>query len=737
MAKNPFKQNQDYTPDIRRNTFDLSCTNNLTFNMGQLIPVFAKEVLPTDHVRIDPQFALRFMPLVFPVQTKMRAYLHLYYCRNRAVWPNFCDRIYGNTTQQEHPTPFIIQSPKNDDMFRTGGLADYLGIPTTVHGTVRGADLGVTYGGKFCRFYYDRRTYSATGIPSSTRNVIPFPQDYESMKALLTQVPSDYANSVGPLIPDGDWPYSRAGYSVMDFAIKAASADSGQYQFYLDFDESIYNLSGNDAYFVVYDGSQLDSNTDGPCPFYSLISAESESFRDSSGKVVRRFSCIISPSELPQVQETGEDFTKGDVIISFICCVNSLRDASQNIPSGLIRPYDSKFTDAVDLGIRPFDSEHPLNALLFRHYESIYNSYYRDTRNNPFYLNGKPQYNRFVTNDGDGQDDTPYRIYNRNWELDQFTSCTQTPQFGDAPLVGIQNVTKVTVTDPTTNSDLTFEALSDENGKVNGINVSDSVNPAVTRALVDYASSGISINDFRLVNSLQRFLETQIRRGMRYREQSKATWNVDIKFDSLNMPEFIGGVSADVDINTVSCTSPSDSSPLGAYAAQATAFGASGNKISKFCDEHGYIIGILSVIPVPAYSQVLPKHFMKHDTLDWYNPAFANIGNQPVSYHELCPIQCKAVGASMEKTFGYNRPWYDYIRSFDEVHGLFRTNLQNFVLHRTFSSIPELGPDFTVCQHTQLNNPFVTDIGDKILGSIHFGCEISRGIPSISVPSIS
>lgn len=57
-----------------------------------------------------------------------------------------------------------------------------------------------------------------------------------------------------------------------------------------------------------------------------------------------------------------------------------------------------------------FGADNPVNALPFRCYESIYNSFYRDNRNNPFMIDGVEEFNKYVTNDGDGLDNTDYHI---------------------------------------------------------------------------------------------------------------------------------------------------------------------------------------------------------------------------------------------------------------------------------------------------------------------------------------
>ena len=125
-----FTQKSHQHEPVKRNTFDLSFNNNLTMDIGKLYPVFCKEVLPTDSFRIKPSFGLRLDPTVFPLQSKMRADLHFFYVRNRNLWENWQDYITAQLADG-HPFPYLDQPV---DFFKTGSLADYLGIPTTIVG---------------------------------------------------------------------------------------------------------------------------------------------------------------------------------------------------------------------------------------------------------------------------------------------------------------------------------------------------------------------------------------------------------------------------------------------------------------------------------------------------------------------------------------------------------------------------------------------------------------------------
>lgn len=166
--------------------------------------------------------------------------------------------------------------------------------------------------------------------------------------------------------------------------------------------------------------------------------------------------------------------------------------------------------------------------------------------------------------------------------------------------------------------------------------------------------------------------------------------------------------------------------------------GETDSDISCFCDEESIVIGLLSVVPMPVYTQVLPKHFLYRERLDSFNPEFDQIGYQPIKMSELCPVQQYLVNpAGLEKVFGYQRPWYEYVQKLDTAHGLFRTQLRNFLMNRVFSQPPVLGVDFTTVDASQVNDVFsVTETTDKILGQIHFDITAKLPISRVVVPKL-
>ena len=129
MAQNVFDATFDANNRIDVNSFDWSHVNNLTTDFGRITPVFCELVPAKGSLRINPEFGLELMPMVFPVQTRMFARLNFFKVTLRSMWEDYSDFISNFRDDLEEP--YIkcseISFPK---MFTTGSLGDYLGVPT-------------------------------------------------------------------------------------------------------------------------------------------------------------------------------------------------------------------------------------------------------------------------------------------------------------------------------------------------------------------------------------------------------------------------------------------------------------------------------------------------------------------------------------------------------------------------------------------------------------------------------
>ncbi|UPW41283.1 major capsid protein [Sigmofec virus UA08Rod_4411] len=756
--KNIFSQTKDYVKPPKRNVFDLSFSSNLTMNFGTLYPVFCKPVLPGDSFSIDPTFALRFLPTAFPVQTKINANLHFFYVRNRNLWDGW-QKFIGNT-DSTRVMPYIDASTS---FFSTCSLADYLGVPTTLVGNYSRLQSDSI------KDYMFVETPTSIPHPYSSINDWSIDIDYSELfggnplSSMLSRVynPSTSSCTIISGRPIEGYISSPIVANVTDLStfgnfssttkVIISKVVNGQSLpvVVIDLDASYVPdkltfslwLGPHTNYYFVDDLGVTPRNFD------SLGEALSEINSRLNGSFTLSFyqNKNITSSGLSWMYQLNAGVSGTiDVSVSYGSVVRDL---------SAVQSDDNPFIASNSDSIR-------LNALPFRAYESIYNAFYRNEQNDPLILNGKPEYDKYVPNTDDGSDSYPYKLYRRNWELDFMTSAVQSPQQGIAPLVGVSSSGDFTFVHKDSNGNIGYFSakanLSPDGESITSVSLSDKVEldglpttPYVAHIpddvkrgtvynLKQMALAGISINDFRNVNALQRWLETNIRRGYKYRDQIKSHFGVDIDFKTLDMPEFIGGISEPVFSSQVNQTTETETDPLGSYAGQLSLIAKSNHAIRHYCDEHGYIIGIMSIVPVPNYSQVLPKDYIKSNYLDYYYPEFGHIGMQPIDYREVCPLQAYAVDpSSLSDTFGYQRAWYDYIASLDEVHGLFRTNLRNFVLNRQFDTFPRLNKDFLQVDPNQLNDIFtVQDVSDKILGQIYFNVVAKRPIPKFSIPRL-
>ena len=140
-------------------------------------------------------------------------------------------------------------------------------------------------------------------------------------------------------------------------------------------------------------------------------------------------------------------------------------------------------------------------------------------------------------------------------------------------------------------------------------------------------------------------------------------------------------IKAPVIISEVLQTSSSDGvTPQGTMAGHGIS-ASTGKNISYFCEEHGYIIGIMSIMPKTAYQQGIPKHFLRKSHLDYAWPTFAHIGEQEVLNKELYndPADNKN-----DEVFGYVPRYSEYRYQPSRVAGDFAGTLNFWHLGRIF-----------------------------------------------------
>lgn len=800
-----FARTNEVNNHPKRNTFPLSFQNNLSGKFGVLYPCLVQDVIPGFTFKAKPTFALEFMPTSFPVQTRMRARMHFFYVRNRNLWKDFAD-FYGKTKEGLVP-PYLMFSEGSsfNSMAKTGSLGDYLGLPTTFAGSFGDAGYrytaqkGVTYFESLRGISSSNDTVLLNGVLEE--NVLP---EFEPRDLIISNdlafISYGYATSdtlrtlcVNALTFQYNKLYNDPAFTTGGLAdlVDAFTAHVGQAAVCLQISGIINEGTDREkrVRFYMYPNTPNGDDTNFSwIPISNTVlsniltsaHADFSSINDGKFSVTYTFKTNLDTLcsgitydeglftfRLTRLDcgylctkqlfaDTFDEFKYDGVRTGFFLNLQGIPESS--LPDGvqwspIFAPTSVLSMQSVS-GVRDitFD-ECPwtkvgqkgvnISALPFRAYESIYNAFYRDQRNNPFMIDGVPEYNKWIPSQDGGADSNVYSLRYANWEQDFLTTAVQSPQQGIAPLVGIvsnNGISSLGFTDAETGESFTAQVDLNEDGTVKEFKANTSDMPVSEyRTMIDFASSGISINDFRNVNALQRWLETNMRKGYRLKDIIKGHYDVNVRFDELDMPEFIGGVTQDVMPTMVTQTTEGgDGSPLGSYAGQLSCVGTSKHSIRHYCDEPGWIIGILSVVPVPNYSQLLPKYFMRDNVLDYFFPEFGHIGYQPITYREVCPIQAKSAGKDLSTVFGYQRAWYEYISRVDEVHGQMRTSLRNFLVNRVFDVAPELSESFLLVDPSQTNQIFTVtaENEDVWMGQVYFDYQAKEPIPLYGIPKL-
>ena len=384
------------------------------------------------------------------------------------------------------------------------------------------------------------------------------------------------------------------------------------------------------------------------------------------------------------------------------------------------------------------NAEYRFSALPFRAYRLIYEEYYRDQN-----LMSKYEFSKSSGRDTDYE---LFKLMKRCWEKDYFTSCLPYAQkgypvrFADGDVYysnpnrnQAQRMQKVDGTNFTgtasalSHSSATTQTAALQNAQGQLVNL----DPNGT-----LKAPGITISDFRRAISLQKWLEKNARSGSRYTEFIKSHYGVKSSDARLQRPEYLGGGKSPIRISEVLQHSESNNTPQGTMSGHGISAGNS-NSFKRFFEEHGMIIGLVSVLPRTTYQQGLPRFFSKDDPFDFYFPEFAHIGEQEVLNKEL--LMTSYSPTYNDAVFGYQSRYAEYKYIPSTVHGDFKGNMDFWHMGRKFSespgAYPALNPNFVTADPTHrvfaVDDPAV----HKLWVQCYNNVQAIRPIPFFSDPS--
>lgn len=342
----------------------------------------------------------------------------------------------------------------------------------------------------------------------------------------------------------------------------------------------------------------------------------------------------------------------------------------------------------------------------------------------------------------------------RDWEKEYFTSALPWTQRGNEvlmPMIGTGDVVYMPVSEvvtqagglPAANTLVGVDAAAQPNFKINkasaaGAGVAGRIENI---DMVNITGSSVSINDLRQAVRLQEWMERNALAGSRYNESIMAHFGRKTSDSRLQRAEYLGGGKVAVKISEVVTTAYSsdgtDIVPPANMSGHGISFGNT-NRFTYNCEEHGFVIGYLSVMPVSSYMQGSKRMFFGRNTfLDYVWPSFAHLGEQEVYKYELYqdPVNTPIV-RSTQPVFGYQSRYSDWKYTPSSSHGDFKGNLDFWHLTRKFASNPTLGATFCTFEDTLQDRVFAVSGVDTLWCYIYNQCHIKRSLPYFGTPML-
>lgn len=375
-----------------------------------------------------------------------------------------------------------------------------------------------------------------------------------------------------------------------------------------------------------------------------------------------------------------------------------------------------------------------------RAYNLIWYEYYRDqnlARKDTHYQ----LINDFYTADDHYHTvvDVPHSsyIYNRCWEKDYFTSALPSQQRGSPVALPIRGSVPLdfsnavaTSTGLTSLANVQTGYFSGDPGYrlADGSPVGQNIRNALNKGVGDLSNaSSFDVNEMRLAFQIQRWMELNMRAGARYTEFLKAHYAAFPRDERLMRPEYIGGSKSPVIISEVLQTSATE-----AASPQGTMSGHGITVDMNFCckyrvQEHGTIMGIMSVIPRTAYQQGIPREDNLRTKYDYFFPEFQHLGEQEVRNSEIYANYTNLD----DSIFGYQGRYNEYRYAPSRVAGEMRSSLNYWHMGRIFANRPYLNHSFVQCVVDKRN--FLVQNSHSLL--VNFANRIRAVRPMVRDPS--
>lgn len=258
-------------------------------------------------------------------------------------------------------------------------------------------------------------------------------------------------------------------------------------------------------------------------------------------------------------------------------------------------------------------------------------------------------------------------------------------------------------------------------------------------------TTGFSLFALDAAKRAQKWLQKSLFYGNRIQDFLWTRFGVQYLDARLRLPELLSTSNklvklTDVINNTNVKSEDGTVAIAGDRAAIAHAYDENGGYSSRWCEEHGYMITNLTVMPDSTIANGLNRDLAMLDQFDYPFPDFATLGMDAVYDVELAQRPVKVfseentAGSDMAKVFGYQGRYYSVKSHLGEEHGELLDTQDMYTFARDFNiydpdECPKLNYIFVHC-HPVLDM-FVVDnvFSDYFRYDIFFDYDADRPFP--------
>lgn len=708
-SRNNIAYQQIKVGDIPKSGFDLSNKTKISGKIARLIPSVIEPIcLPSDRYKVKNSAAFQFEPLAVPLVSDMKMSLHNFFVPFRIIDSNFEKVMNGDT---KVPTQAVV--PHMSLKGRFEDILDYMSdatpLPSLLSHFVSKAGIPV-FGGAMSFNWdlaFDITSSDWQTVWSSRLNELMLTDTYRPWFKQL----ADYKNSlpelreVSRVISDGLY-FGAFGDGDGDMLVATSEA----FDVLLD-RVRVYYYTYCD--FLFGEGSLLDF-----LHYYIITHDIIDKYVDT----------LKSRLFVGDVDRLNGEFELAEEFYDYLHELDT---------TDSMKFYVIGRSDQADYGSISFDNfldsglvseltewEYPLRA-----YYRIWYDYYRDInleKNavDPATFGANPLSSLFLL---------PLRI--RCWSKDLFTTAMiDDPSYhviapiysGDDVRVSYlsDNQSQLSQTPEDTITDIELR-YHDQNGQEKSV-----VTPTLSRlrGFIDRDSIDDENNFYRLdlalfkrCQHLQDFLRRDFFFGSLYRDQIEAHFGIKSKDARLQFSEMLSGSDTYVSLSTQVNNTTTEQMDAGEKTA--VAYGApDGDGYTYFCDEHGILINLLSLIPEAQYN-AHPKQMSVLKRLDFAFPEFANEGAEIMLANEL------SRNITDIKPFGYQPRYYEYRTRVDTVHGQLLSSKRGYTFLRDWTTTPNLNYEFIHC-HPDLSMFYTNDeLTDLFFGDFRHDIYAEKPLP--------